>query len=165
MKIFLFCIIAAMSFTIAANDELLDELADEKLHNLLACPQVGNVDENCKKQKALLSESMAKLSEDDQERVRNLATAKFVLEMEKAKKKEEERKKLRQERASLADPGDTIKKLAEESFELFAKCKNKQLDEGECKKKEKLLLEREKKLSVSDQEKLQAFVMQKLIEK
>ncbi|MBR3070516.1 hypothetical protein [Fibrobacter sp.] len=85
MKIFLFCIIAAMSFTIAANDELLDELADEKLHNLLACPQVGNVDENCKKQKALLSESMAKLSEDDQEKVLNLTAAKFVLEMGKNK--------------------------------------------------------------------------------
>ncbi|MBR3070515.1 hypothetical protein [Fibrobacter sp.] len=78
---------------------------------------------------------------------------------------DEERVKLREERASLANPGDTVKKFAEESFELFAKCKNQQLDEGECKKREKLLSEREKKLSVSDQEKLQAFVMQKLIEK
>ena len=106
---------------------------------------MGNIDENCKKREALLAERIAKLSEDDQEKVRNLATAKFVLEMEKAKKKEEERKKLRQERASFADPGDTVKKLAEESFELFAKCKNKQLDESECKKRKKLLSEREKK--------------------
>ena len=49
--------------------------------------------------------------------------------------------------------------------DLFVKCKNKQLDEGECKKKEKLLLEREKELSVSDRGKLQELVMQKLMEK
>ena len=47
--------------------------------------------------------------------------------------------------------------------DLFVKCKNKQLDEGECKKKEKLLLEREKGLSASDQKKLQDLVMQNLI--
>ena len=85
MKKLLICVIAVVSFTFAANDELLEKLSDEKLHNLLACPQVGNIDENCKKQKALLSESMAKLSEDDQEKVLNLAAAKFVLEMRKNK--------------------------------------------------------------------------------
>ena len=49
--------------------------------------------------------------------------------------------------------------------DLFVKCKNKQLDEGECKKQEKLLSEREKGLSVSDRGKLQELVMQKLMEK
>ena len=227
MKILL-CIIAAMSFTFAANDELVEKLADETLQNLLTCPRVGNIDENCKKQhtllserkaklsvddqekvlylasakfvlemekdenlktlsneglqifltcpdvgtvdencrkrKALLTERIAKLSEDDQEKVLNLAVAKFFLEMEKEKKKEEERMTLQQERASLADSGDVVKNLAEEAFDLFVKCKNKQSDEGECKKREKLLSEREKKLSKDDQEKLQGFVMQKLME-
>ena len=133
MKIFLFCIIAAMSFTIAANDELLDELADEKLHNLLACPQVGNVDENCKKQKALLSERMAKLSEDDQEKVRNLATAKFVLEMEK---------------------DENLKTLSNEGLQLLLTCPDVGKVDENCKKREALLAERIAKLSEDDQEKV-----------
>lgn len=78
MKIFLFCIIAAMSFTIAANDELLEKLADEKLHNLLACPQVGNIDENCKKREALLAERIAKLSEDDRGKLQELVMQKLM---------------------------------------------------------------------------------------
>ena len=133
MKIFLFCIIAAMSFTIAANDELLDELADEKLHNLLACPQVGNVDENCKKQKALLSERMAKLSEDDQEKVRNIATAKFVLEMEK---------------------DENLKTLSNEGLQLLLTCPDVGKVDENCKKREALLAERIAKLSEDDQEKV-----------
>lgn len=84
---------------------------------------------------------------------------------------DEERVKLREERAknakpiSLDDSNDAVKKLADEMSDLFVKCKNKQLDEGECKKQEKLLLEREKGLSVSDRGKLQELVMQKLMEK
>lgn len=133
MKIFLFCIIAAMSFTFAANDELLEKLADEKLHNLLACPQVGNIDENCKKQKALLSESMAKLSEDDQEKVRNLAIAKFVLEMEK---------------------DENLKTLSNEGLQLFLTCPDVGNVDENCKKREALLAERIAKLSEDDQEKV-----------
>ena len=154
------------------KDKNLEKLSDEALQNLLTCnPQVGNITENCKKQNALMSERIAKLSKDDQEKVRNLTAAKFVLEMEKAKKIDEERVKLREERAknakpiSLDDSNDAVKKLADEMSDLFVKCKNKQLDEGECKKQEKLLLEREKGLSVSDRGKLQELVMQKLMEK
>ena len=236
MKKFLFCVIAIVSFTFAANDELLETLADETLHNLLYCnPKTGKIDENCKKQEALLSERMKKLSKEDQEKVRNLAAtkyvlemdkyenlkklsdealqnlltcnpqagmvdencqkknalwsermaklskedqekvrdltaAKFVLEMEKAKKKEEERVKLREERAkaakptSLADSNDAVEKLAKEMIDLLDKCQNNQLDEDECKTQKKLLSEREKKLSALDQKKLQDLLMPKFIE-
>ena len=133
MKKLLICVIAVVSFTFAANDELLEKLADEKLHNLLACPQVGNIDENCKKQKALLSESMAKLSEDDQEKVRNLATAKFVLEMEK---------------------DENLKTLSNEGLQLFLTCPDVGNVDENCKKREALLAERIAKLSEDDQEKV-----------
>ena len=133
MKKLLICVIAVVSFTFAANDELLEKLADEKLHNLLACPQVGNIDENCKKQKALLSESMAKLSEDDQEKVRNLATAKFVLEMEK---------------------DENLKTLSNEGLQLFLTCPDVGKVDENCKKREALLAERIAKLSEDDQEKV-----------
>jgi len=131
MKKLLICVIAVVSFTFAANDELLEKLADEKLHNLLACPQVGNIDENCKKQKALLSESMAKLSEDDQEKVRNLATAKFVLEMEK---------------------DENLKTLSNEGLQFFLTCPDVGKVDENCKKREALLAERIAKLSEDDQE-------------
>ena len=133
MKKLLICVIAVVSFTFAANDELLEKLSDEKLHNLLACPQVGNIDENCKKQKALLSESMAKLSEDDQEKVRNLATAKFVLEMEK---------------------DENLKTLSNEGLQLFLTCPDVGKVDENCKKREALLAERIAKLSEDDQEKV-----------
>lgn len=171
MKKFLFCVIAVVSFTFAANDELLEKLSDEALQDLLVCnSQAGMVDENCKKKNALWSERMAKLSKEDQEKVRDLTAAKFMLETEKAKKKDEERVKLREERAkaatptSLADSNDAVEKLAEEMIDLLDKCDNKQLDENECKKQKKLLSEREKKLSALDQKKLQDLLMPKFIE-
>lgn len=62
MKKILICVIAVVSLTFAANDELLETLADETLHNLLYCnPKTGKIDENCKKQKKLLSEREKKI--------------------------------------------------------------------------------------------------------
>ena len=51
-----------MSFTFAANDELLEKLSDEALQDLLYCnPKTGKIDENSKKQKKLLSEREKKI--------------------------------------------------------------------------------------------------------
>ena len=82
----MFCVIAIVSFTFAANDELLEILADETLHNLLYCnPKTGKIDENCKKQKKLLSEREKKLSALDQKKLQDLLMPKFI-EMVKKRK-------------------------------------------------------------------------------
>ena len=86
MKKLLICVIAVVSFTFAANDELLEILADETLHNLLYCnPKTGKIDENCKKQKKLLSEREKKLSALDQKKLQDLLMPKFI-EMVKKRK-------------------------------------------------------------------------------
>jgi len=94
---------------------------------------VGNIDENCKKREALLAERIAKLSEDDQEKVRNLATAKFVLEMEK---------------------DENLKTLSNEGLQLLLTCPDVGKVDENCKKREALLAERIAKLSEDDQEKV-----------
>lgn len=86
MKKILICVIAVVSLTFAANDELLETLADETLHNLLYCnPKTGKIDENCKKQKKLLSEREKKLSALDQKKLQDLLMPKFI-EMVKKRK-------------------------------------------------------------------------------
>lgn len=86
MKKILFCVIAIVSLTFAANDELLEKLSDEALQDLLVCNfQAGMVDENCKKQKKLLSEREKKLSALDQKKLQDLLMPKFI-EMVKKRK-------------------------------------------------------------------------------
>lgn len=134
MKKLLICVIAVVSFTFAANDELLEKLSDATLYKLLYCDsQTEKIDEGCKKQDALLSEHMAKLSKDDKEKVRNLAAAKYVLEMEK---------------------DENLKTLSNEGLQLFLTCPDVGKVDENCKKREALLAERIAKLSEDDQEKV-----------
>ncbi len=87
MKKILFCITAVVSFTFAANDELLETLADETLHNLLYCnAQVGMIDENCKKTGSFVVWTRKKLSALDQKKLQDLVMPKFIEMEEKARK-------------------------------------------------------------------------------
>lgn len=86
MKKIMICVIAVVSLTFAANDELLEKLSDEALQDLLVCnSQAGKIDENCKKQKKLLSEREKKLSALDQKKLQDLLMPKFI-EMVKKRK-------------------------------------------------------------------------------